>query len=84
MSLSITRSDMTWLSASWMGMMPSQSPNASALFLYSISGTLSKPWGTLSPLLHPLPDSPCAHVVLSLLSYTSRKCICVPFSLSLT
>lgn len=72
LSLSITRSDITWLSASWMGMTPSKSPKASLLLRYSMRGTRSNPCGTLSPLLHPLPDSPCVHVVLSALSYTSR------------
>lgn len=68
LSLSITRSDITWLRASCMGMMPSKSPKASALLRYSMRGTRSKPWGTLSPLDQPFPLSPCAHVVLSLLS----------------
>lgn len=51
-----------------MGMTDSKSPKASPLFLYSMRGTLSKPWGTDSPFDQPLPDSPCAHVVLSALS----------------
>ena len=72
LSLSMTLSVRTWLSAACMGMTASKSPNASLLLRYSMSGTRSNPWGTDSSLLQPLPDSPCAHVVLSALSYTSR------------
>ena len=84
LSLSMTLSLMTWLSAAWMGMTASKSPKASPLLRYSMRGTRSKPWGTDSPFDQPFPLSPCAHVVLSALSYTSRKWICVPFSRSLT
>ena len=64
----MTLSLITWLSAAWMGITASKSPKASPLLRYSMRGTRSNPWGTLSPLLQPLPDSPCAQVVLSLLS----------------